>query len=120
MLVSTRGDGSINCFDTRRREKVMGFVGHTDSCNGATFLDSTSLATFSDDTEIKVWDLRYTRAAGFGVAVKSITGHTSWVKNICLVPGTKQILSSGFDCSIRLADINRYISWDSGLIDSLV
>ena len=50
---------------------------HEDSVNCICFLDNRLFATCSDDTTVALWDARYLKKK-----LKSMRGHSNWVKNI--------------------------------------
>lgn len=66
------------------------------------FLDSRTLATCSDDTTVALWDIRYLKRK-----VRTLKGHSNWVKNIEYSDNTGLLVTSGFDGSIYTWDINK-------------
>ncbi|XP_074643304.1 DDB1- and CUL4-associated factor 10 homolog isoform X2 [Tubulanus polymorphus] len=76
---------------------------HNDCVNCVRFLDSRIFATCSDDTTISVWDVRYLRHK-----IRTLYGHSNWVKNIEYADDAGLLLTSGFDGSIYTWDINNY------------
>lgn len=83
---------------------------HDDGINCIRFLDSRSFLTCSDDKTIALWDARNLKSK-----VSSLVGHTSWVKSIEYCKSTKQLVTSAFDDTIRVWDLNRPSS--SGFIE---
>lgn len=67
------------------------------------FLDNRVFATCSDDNTIALWDLRY-----MGKKIRTLSGHTNWVKNIEYSTKDKLLLTSGFDGTIFTWDINAH------------
>jgi len=105
LVLSCHDDGVIRGLDSRTHGVEHQYMAHDDCCNGATMIDNYTFASYSDDMTIKVWDLRNTSRK-----VKLVGGHTGWVKNVSVVPGSKKLLSSGFDSYIRISDITRYVT----------
>jgi WD40 repeat protein len=58
--------------------------------------------TCSDDTNVCVWDVR-----NLGQQVHVLTAHSNWVKNIEYAHHSRHLLTSGFDGSVYLWDLNR-------------
>lgn len=73
------------------------------------FLDERMFATCSDDTTVALWDLRYLKKK-----VRSLHGHSNWVKNIEYSHKDNLLVTSGFDGSIFTWDINSHT--EQGLI----
>ena len=67
------------------------------------FLDSRTFVTCSDDTTVCLWDARFLKHK-----VRTLQGHSNWVKNIEYDASQGYLLTSGFDRSIYMWDINRY------------
>jgi len=80
---------------------------HSDCVNCVRFLDARSFATCSDDTTVKLWDARY-----LGQCVRTLHGHSNWVKNIEYSQREGCLLTSGFDGAVYHWDINRYTDED--------
>jgi len=76
---------------------------HTDCVNCVKYLDSRLLATCSDDATVRLWDMRSMKKE-----VRTLVGHSSWVKNMDYSPLTGRLLTSGFDGNIFAWDINNY------------
>ena len=68
-----------------------------------SFLDSRTFVTCSDDTTVCLWDARYLKHK-----IRTLQGHSNWVKNIEYSSSEDLLLTSGFDGSIYTWDINRY------------
>lgn len=80
---------------------------HEDCVNCIRFLDDRLFATCSDDTTISLWDARYLKKR-----IRSLRGHSNWVKNIEFSHKENFLVTSGFDGAIYLWDINRYSDKD--------
>lgn len=76
---------------------------HNDCVNCVRFLDSRVFATCSDDMTVALWDVRYLKHR-----IRSLRGHSNWVKNIEYASNSRLLVTSGFDGSIYTWDINRY------------
>jgi len=66
------------------------------------FLDSRVFATCSDDSTVALWDARNLKSQ-----IRTLHGHSNWVKNIEFSPRDGLLVTSGFDGSIYTWDINR-------------
>lgn len=82
-------------------------AGHViyDIINNIRFLDQRMFATCSDDSTVALWDARNLKQR-----IRTLRGHSNWVKNIEYSPKDSLLLTSGFDGSIYTWDINRLIS----------
>lgn len=60
-------------------------------------------ATCSDDTTVALWDTRNLKSK-----IRSLHGHSNWVKNIEYSKKDCLLVTSGFDGSIFTWDINSY------------
>lgn len=67
------------------------------------FLDNRMFATCSDDTTVALWDTRNLKSK-----IRSLQGHSNWVKNIEYCKKDCLLVTSGFDGSIFTWDINSY------------
>jgi len=94
----------IFLFDPLSRKLVRTIENaHTDCVNCIRFLDSRTFATCSDDTTVALWDARNLKCK-----VRSLRGHSNWVKNIEYHSVSSQLVTSGFDGAIYSWDINKY------------
>ncbi|XP_029711761.1 DDB1- and CUL4-associated factor 10 homolog [Aedes albopictus] len=76
---------------------------HSDSVNCVKFLDNRMFATCSDDSTVALWDTRNLKSK-----IRSLQGHSNWVKNIEYCKKDCLLVTSGFDGSIFTWDINSY------------
>lgn len=60
-------------------------------------------ATCSDDSTVALWDARNLKQR-----IRTLQGHSNWVKNIEYSPKDSLLLTSGFDGSIYTWDINSF------------
>lgn len=67
------------------------------------FLDNRMFATCSDDSTVALWDTRNLKQK-----IRSLQGHSNWVKNIEYSQQDCLLVTSGFDGSIFTWDINSY------------
>lgn len=104
MLVAACERQSILLFDPFNA-RLVGHKSkaHTDCVNCVRFLDSRVFATCSDDTTVSLWDVRFLRHE-----IRTLRGHSNWVKNIEYDADHSLLLTSGFDGSIYTWDINSY------------
>ncbi|XP_022689383.1 DDB1- and CUL4-associated factor 10-like isoform X1 [Varroa jacobsoni] len=75
---------------------------HLDCVNYVRFLDSRVVASCSDDTKVKLWDVRSLREH-----VSELSGHAGWVKNIEYSKKDGLLVTSGFDGNIQKWHINQ-------------
>ncbi|KAL5021591.1 hypothetical protein ScPMuIL_000746 [Solemya velum] len=76
---------------------------HNDCVNCIRFLDNRLFATCSDDTTIALWDARFLKHK-----IRTLQGHSNWVKNVEYAPDQGLLVTSGFDGSIYTWNINSY------------
>ncbi|MDZ8228017.1 MAG: ribosome assembly protein 4, partial [Nostoc sp. ChiVER01] len=62
--------------------------------------DGKTLASGSDDRTIKLWDI------STGKAIKTLTGHSSWVYSVVFSPDGKTLASGSGDKTIKLWDVS--------------
>ncbi|XP_015594921.1 DDB1- and CUL4-associated factor 10 [Cephus cinctus] len=95
---------SILMFDPLCRKLVHAMDNAHDDCvNGVRFLDQRMFATCSDDSTVALWDARNLKQR-----VRTLQGHSNWVKNIEYSPSDGLLITSGFDGSIYTWDINSF------------
>ncbi|XP_059469759.1 DDB1- and CUL4-associated factor 10 homolog isoform X2 [Neocloeon triangulifer] len=104
-LVAACEKQTVLVLDSVSRKQVLALrEAHSDCVNGVTFLDDRCFFSFSDDTTVALWDLRTPREP-----LCRLRGHSSWVKNVEVLPSKGLVLSSGFDCKIVCWDINKLV-----------
>lgn len=104
ILVAATEGKSILIFDPLNHKLIREVThAHTDCVNYARFLDSRTFATCSDDTTVALWDVR-----NLGRKIRSLVGHSNWVKNIEYASAEGLLVTSGFDGSIHTWDINKF------------
>nr|XP_031843052.1 DDB1- and CUL4-associated factor 10 [Nomia melanderi] len=95
---------TILMFDPLRRRLIHAIENAHDDCvNCVRFLDQRMFATCSDDSTAALWDARNLKQR-----IRTLNGHTNWVKNIEYSPKDSLLLTSGFDGSIYTWDINTF------------
>ncbi|XP_063979018.1 DDB1- and CUL4-associated factor 10 [Diachasmimorpha longicaudata] len=104
LLVGVCEKKSILMFDPLCRRLVHAIDNaHNDCVNCARFLDQRMFATCSDDQTVALWDARNLKHR-----IRTLQGHSNWVKNIEYSPNDGLLLTSDFDGSIYTWDINSY------------
>lgn len=74
---------------------------HGDCVNCVRFIDSRMFATCSDDMTVALWDIRNLKQK-----MRTLHGHSNWVKNIEFVKEDSLLVTSGFDGCIMKWDLN--------------
>uniref|UniRef100_L7MAA8 Putative wd repeat domain 32 n=1 Tax=Rhipicephalus pulchellus TaxID=72859 RepID=L7MAA8_RHIPC len=104
ILVAATEGKSILIFDPLNHKLIREVKNaHSDCVNYARFLDSRTFATCSDDTTVALWDVRNLKRK-----IRSLVGHSNWVKNIEYASAEGLLVTSGFDGSIHTWDINKF------------
>ncbi|KAJ4446315.1 hypothetical protein ANN_13010 [Periplaneta americana] len=102
LLVAACEKKSILMFDPLCRRLIHAVDNaHRDCVNCVRFLDSRVFATCSDDSTVALWDARNLKSQ-----IRTLHGHSNWVKNIEFSPRDGLLVTSGFDGSIYTWDIN--------------
>ncbi|XP_071441141.1 DDB1- and CUL4-associated factor 10 homolog [Hetaerina americana] len=104
LLVAACEKKSILMFDPLCRRLIHSINNaHRDCVNCVRFLDSRVFATCSDDSTVALWDARNLKSR-----IRTLYGHSNWVKNIEFSAREDLLVTSGFDGSIYTWDINSY------------
>ncbi|XP_075223965.1 DDB1- and CUL4-associated factor 10 homolog isoform X2 [Lycorma delicatula] len=104
LLVAACEKKSILMFDPLSRQLVHAVDNaHEDCVNCVRFLDSRVFATCSDDSTVALWDARHLKNR-----IRTLLGHSNWVKNIEFSQSDSLLVTSGFDGKIYTWDINSY------------
>lgn len=102
LLVAACEKRSVLMFDPLTHKRIHSVENaHLDCVNCVRFLDSRSFATCSDDFTVALWDAR-----NLSQKVRSLKGHSNWVKNIEYSTQDGLLVTSGFDGSILTWEIN--------------
>ncbi|XP_023326414.1 uncharacterized protein LOC111699887 isoform X2 [Eurytemora carolleeae] len=95
---------NILIFDPLTRQVVKSIENaHQDCVNCVRFLDTRTFASCSDDYTVALWDVRNLKTR-----VRTLQGHTNWVKNIEYSQHDNALVTSGFDGAIYTWDFNKY------------
>ncbi|KAL0103124.1 hypothetical protein PUN28_017450 [Cardiocondyla obscurior] len=104
LLLAACEKKSILMFDPLCRKLIHAIDdAHNDCVNCVRFLDQRMFATCSDDSTVALWDARNLKQR-----IRTLQGHSNWVKNIEYSPSDSLLLTSGFDGSIYTWDINSF------------
>ncbi|CAH0756527.1 unnamed protein product [Diatraea saccharalis] len=108
LLVAACEKKCIQIFDPLTHQRVHSVHGaHSDCVNCVKFLDGRMFATCSDDTTVALWDVRNLKKK-----IRSLLGHSNWVKNIEFSFKDKLLVTSGLEGSIYTWDINSYTEYN--------
>ncbi|EFX74031.1 hypothetical protein DAPPUDRAFT_324775 [Daphnia pulex] len=114
ILIAACEQKSFIVFDPITRKDVHSvYNSHSDSVNCVKFLDCRTFSTCSDDTTIALWDIRNLKQK-----MRTLRGHSNWVKNIEFVKEEGLLVTSGFDGCVFTWDINNYT--EQGLMSQRV
>lgn len=102
LLASCSADSTIKLWNpTDGYKNIRTLTGHDHSISAVRFLSAGNLlVSASGDKTLKLWDT----AAGY--CVKTMQGHTGWVRDVCPSLDGRFLLSSGSDQTARLWDIS--------------
>uniref|UniRef100_A0A182PQ41 Uncharacterized protein n=1 Tax=Anopheles epiroticus TaxID=199890 RepID=A0A182PQ41_9DIPT len=104
LLVAACQKKSIVLFDPLTEIQICAVKNaHTECVNCIKFIDHQIFATCSDDTTVALWDIR-----NLNTKLRTLHGHSGWVKNIEYSQRDRMLLSSGFDGSIYAWEINNF------------
>ncbi|XP_034232091.1 DDB1- and CUL4-associated factor 10 homolog isoform X2 [Thrips palmi] len=104
LLVAACEKRSFLMFDALSQKQVHAVENaHRDCVNCVRFLDSRTFVTCSDDSTVALWDARNLKSS-----IRTLHGHSNWVKNIEYSQNDGLLVTSGFDGSIYTWDINSY------------
>ncbi|KAI9762533.1 MAG: protein with putative role during mitosis [Chaenotheca gracillima] len=110
LLVSCSSDLTIKLWDPRDEYKnIRTLYGHDHSVSAVRFVPSAAtvapssgnlLVSASRDKTLRIWD------TATGYCVKTLQGHTEWVRDVCPSSDGRYLLSTGDDSTARLWDIS--------------
>ena len=103
VAVAVCASGAVTIHDPRHNSKVHIIShAHDEGANCVTFLSDLVFTTCSDDTTIKLWDLRNLQASA---AV--LRGHRGWVKNIEYDKTSELLFSVAFNDGVRAWNVRK-------------
>ncbi|KAK7871409.1 hypothetical protein R5R35_006110 [Gryllus longicercus] len=104
LLVAACEKKSILMFDPLCKKLIHAVDNaHLDCVNCVRFLDSKVFATCSDDSTVALWDARNLKSQ-----IRTLRGHSNWVKYIEFSSRDGLLVTSGFDGNILTWDTNSY------------
>ena len=117
-VIACHANKAITLHDTRLEKQVLAIpTAHHDGVNVVTFLDSSVFATGSDDSTVRIWDIRRFADKSLGV----LKGHKGWVKNVEVDHKSGVLFSIAFTDGVRkwnLDDLDSYQSEE--IYDNLI
>lgn len=90
-------------------QNIRTLTGHVHSVSAIRFIPSGAsgapssgnlLVSASRDQSLRIWDITT------GFCVRTLQGHSSWVRDVCPSPDGRFLLSTGDDMAIKLWDIS--------------
>ncbi|KAK3296182.1 LIS-1 2 [Chaetomium fimeti] len=103
LLASCSSDSTIKLWDPADDYKnIRTLSGHEHSISAVRFVPggipghTNLLASASGDKTLRLWD------ATTGFCIRTLTGHTGWVRDVCPSPDGHYLLSAGSDQTARL------------------
>jgi platelet-activating factor acetylhydrolase IB subunit alpha len=109
LLASCSSDSTIKLWDPANEYKnIRTLTGHDHSVSAARFIPTTTasnstagnlLVSASGDKTLRLWDV----TAGY--CLRTLQGHTGWVRDVCPSPDGWFLLSAGSDQTARLWDL---------------
>ncbi|XP_050300905.1 uncharacterized protein LOC126739320 [Anthonomus grandis grandis] len=102
LLVAACEGKQVLIYDAGNQKKIETIeTAHLNCVNCIKFLDERTFATGSDDALIKLWDIRK-----LDKCMKTLHGHSSWVKNIEWSEEEHVMVTSAFDGTVYAWNLN--------------
>jgi platelet-activating factor acetylhydrolase IB subunit alpha len=112
LLASCSSDLSVKLWDPVDDYKnVRTLLGHDHSVSAVRFIPASTnlLVSASRDMTLKIWDV------STGFCVRTLRGHTGWVRDVFPSSDGRYLLSAGDDMTVRLWDMSAATSTESKL-----
>ncbi|KAK4033618.1 LIS-1 2 [Parachaetomium inaequale] len=106
LLASCSSDSTIKLWDPADEYKnIRTLTGHEHSVSAVRFVpgragSETLLVSASGDKTLRLWDVTT------GYCVRTLQGHTGWVRDVCPSLDGRYLLSAGSDQMVRLWDVS--------------
>ena len=106
LLASCSSDSTIKLWDPANEYKnTRTLAGHDHSVSAVRFIPGSTpsknlLVSASGDRTLKLWDV----TAGY--CLRTLQGHTAWVRDVCPSPDGRHLVSAGTDLTARLWDVS--------------
>lgn len=100
-------DNAIRILDVERKRMIACVEGHADDINAVAFVNSNVVLSGSDDTLVKVWDLRCLRTQASAAPAGVLAGHTEGVTHLTDRGDGVYVLSNAKDQSAKMWDLRK-------------
>ncbi|KAK3301683.1 LIS-1 2 [Chaetomium strumarium] len=116
LLASCSSDSTIKLWDPADGYKnIRTLAGHDHSVSAVRFIAGSAksrnmLVSASGDKTLKIWDI----TAGY--CIRTLQGHTAWVRDVCSSVDGRYLLSAGSDQTARLWDISAAADGEDKLV----
>mmetsp|Transcript_13549 Transcript_13549/g.22300 ORF Transcript_13549/g.22300 Transcript_13549/m.22300 type:complete len:1133 (+) Transcript_13549:101-3499(+) len=127
LVVSSSVDRTVRIWNYSTRHVVAVMRGHTNNIRSCAFISPTRIVSASDDTTLRVWDIEQalnefdasldgqgelesssdeSNRAGQRLCIKTIAAHRSFVWSCALSPDRKRLLTTCWDASAKVWNVN--------------